>query len=87
MRYDAAMNEPRPNLHPDADLGPLDEHGQQIWSPEEEAAIARLHDDPAYWEGIEEALEDIKAGRLYTSEEVAAHMAELKQRWLAERGL
>lgn len=80
------MNEPRPNLHPDADLGPIDEHGQQIWSPEEEEAIARLHDDPEYWTGIEEAFADIAAGRVFTSEEIAAHFEERRRVWLAERG-
>lgn len=81
------MNKPVPDLRPDDDLGPLDAQGQQIWSPEEEAAIARLQADPEFWAGLEEAEEDVRAGRLYTSEEVAAHMAELKQRWRAERGL
>lgn len=81
------MNRPTQIDAADFDLGPLDEHGQQIWSPEEAEAIARLNADPEYLAGLEEAEEDIRAGRLYTSEEVAIHMAELKQRWLAERGL
>ncbi|GGA55448.1 hypothetical protein [Sphingomonas psychrolutea] len=82
------MNKPVPDLRSvDDDLGPLDKHGQQIWSPKEEAAITRLTADPEYWAGVEEGLADIAAGRCYTPEEVATHMADLKQRWLAERGL
>ncbi|MEG3176365.1 hypothetical protein U1872_09000 [Sphingomonas sp. RB3P16] len=82
------MNAPKPNLQPvDDDIGPLDEHGQQIWSPETEAMMARLHADPDYWAGIEEAEADIAAGRVYTSEEVEAHFDERKRRWLAERNL
>jgi predicted transcriptional regulator len=82
------VNEPKPNLQPiDDDVGPLDEHGQQIWSPETEAAMARVHADPEYWAGIEEAEADIAAGRVYTSEEVEAHFAERKRRWLAEHNL
>ena len=81
------MNKPVSEPVADEDFGPLDQHGQQIFSPEEEAAIARLEADPEFWAGIAEAEEDIKAGRLYTNEEVTAHLAELKQRWLADRGL
>lgn len=82
------MNKPIPNLQPsNEDLGPLDEHGQQIWSPETEAMMARLHADPDYWAGIEEAEADIAAGRMYTTEEVWEHLAETKRRWRAERGV
>lgn len=81
------MNAPRPNLEPDPDFGPLDEHGQQIWSPEEEAAIARLNDDPAEMAALDEALADAAAGRTSSTEEVFARLAEYKRHWLAERGL
>lgn len=81
------MNRPSANFEPDHDFGSLDEHGQQVWSSQEEAVIARLHDDPEYWAGIEEAFEDIKAGRVFTSEEVATYFEERKRVWLAERGL
>lgn len=80
------MNKP-PAIEPDSDdIGPLDEHGQQIWTPAEEAAIARLHEDPAYWAGIEKAEEDIRAGRVFTHEEVRAHSAERRRRCLVARG-
>ncbi|PTS90124.1 hypothetical protein DBR17_01960 [Sphingomonas sp. HMWF008] len=81
------MNKPVPDLRPDDDLGPLDEHGQQIWSPEEAAAIARLEADPEELAALEEALADIAAGRLFTTEEVFERLAEHKRQWLAERGL
>lgn len=81
------MNKPAPGLLPDDDLGPLDEHGQQIWSPEEEAAIARMNDDPEEAAALEEALADIAAGRLSTTEEVFERLAAHKRQWLAERGL
>ncbi len=79
------MNKPKPQLSADADIGPVDENGQQIWSAEEEAAIARLHRDPAYWAAMEEAKADIAAGRLLTHEEVLAASAERRRRYLAER--
>ncbi len=81
------MNKPVPDLRPDDDLGPLDEQGQQIWSPEEEAAIARLQADPQYQADIEEGLADIAAGRTFSHEEVFERLAEHKRRWRAERGL
>lgn len=79
----------KPILPPVAndDIGPLDEHGQQIWSPEEEAAIARLDEDPEYWSSIAEARADHAAGLAYTTEEVRAYMTEVKRIWRAERGL
>jgi len=89
------MNKPNPDLRPpdldpdpdvDHDLGPLDEHGQQIWSPEEEAAIARLRADPYEWAAIEEGLADIAAGRMISSEELELHSVERRRLWLAERG-
>jgi predicted transcriptional regulator len=79
------MNKPKPGIAPDADIGPVDENGQQIWSAEEEAAIARLHRDPAYWAGIERGLEDIRAGRMFDHEEALAKRAEQRRRWLAGR--
>lgn len=81
------MNKPVPDLRPDDDLGPLDEHGQQIWSPEEAAAIARMNDDPEEAAALDEALADIAAGRLSTTEEVFERLAAFKRQWLAERGL
>ena len=84
----AVVNKPLPTLQAtDDDLGPPDENGEQIWSPETEAAVARLHADPEYWAGIEEAEADIAAGRVYTTEEVWEHLAETKRRWRAERSL
>ncbi|MDY7523723.1 hypothetical protein E2E30_18400 [Sphingomonas sp. AAP5] len=82
------MNDPNPKLQPvDDAIGPLDEHGQQIWSPEAQAMVARVHADPDYWAGIEDAEADIAAGRVYTTDEVWEHLAETKRRWRAERGL
>jgi hypothetical protein len=81
------MNKP---IHPpvaDHDVGPLDESGQQIWSAEEEAAIARLHRDPEYLAGINEAETDIVAGRVRSHSEHLIWMAQQKRRWRAERGL
>jgi predicted transcriptional regulator len=84
------MNKLSPGIQPadDADdLGPLDEHGQQIWSLEEAAAIARLEADPAEAVALEEGLADIAAGRTYSHEEVFERLAEHKRLWRAERGL
>lgn len=80
------MNKPARPPVPDADLGPLDANGQQIWSPEEEAAIARAVSGTDYERGVAEAEADIAAGRVHTQEEVAASMAEMKRRWRADRG-
>ena len=81
------MNKPTSRIEPDDDIGPLDEHGQQIWSPEEEAAIARMESDPTFWSDIAEAEADIAAGRCYTHEEVVAMSAERRRRGRDERGL
>lgn len=81
------MNKPTPRVEPDDDLGPLDKNGQQIWSAEEEAAIARLQDDPEFWTSLAEAEADIAAGRVHTHEEVVAMSAERRRRWREERGL
>lgn len=81
------MNKPVPDLRPDDDLGPLDEQGQQIWSPEEEAAIARLQADPQYQADVAAGLADIAAGRTFSHEEVFERLAEHKRQWRAERGL
>lgn len=82
------MNKP---LHPtpvaDDDIGPLDEHGQQIWSPEEEEAIARLDADPDFRASIERAEADIDAGRFYTHEQVVARSKEMKRKWFAGKGI
>jgi hypothetical protein len=80
------MNKPAPNPLPaDDGPGPVDENGQQIWPAQEAEAIARLHRDPAYWAAIEQAEDDIRAGRVFTAEEVAAHSVERRRRFLAER--
>jgi predicted transcriptional regulator len=79
------MNKPKPDIGSDADLGPLDANGQQIWSTEEEAAIARLHRDPAYWAGLRRAEADIAAGRMLTHEEVLEASAERRRQYLAKR--
>ena len=77
------MNKPAQPPTPDPDIGPLDEHGQQIWSPEEEAAIARLRDDPDYLRSLEEISARIDRGEWYTTEQV---FAELERRRRARRG-
>lgn len=77
------MNKPAHPLTPDPDIGPLDEHGQQIWSPEEEAAIARIEAEPGFLESLKEA----EAGPFYTSEEVKASMVEMKRKWFADKGV
>ena len=79
------MNKPRPKIESDADIGPIDENGQQIWSAEEEEAIARLHRDAAYRAGIERGSEDIRAGRMLDHDEALAERAEQRRRWLAGR--
>ena len=77
----------KPILPPVADeIGQLDEDGQQTWSPDEAAAIARLDDDPAYWASIAEAKAQIDRGDCFTTEEVRAHLADVKREWRAERG-
>lgn len=81
------MNEPLPKLQPETDVGPLDQDGQQIWSADEETAIARLHDDPDYWAGIERAVADEQAGRMTSPQELAAHATERRRRWLADRAV
>ena len=70
------MNKPVPDMRPDGDdLGPLDEHGQQIWSPEEEAAIARLQADPGYQADVAAGLASIARGAGYSTEQVLAELA------------
>lgn len=81
------MNKPTPRIDGDADFGPVDENGVQIWSPEEEAAIERVTSTPEFWAGIARAEADIAAGRVYTHEEVVAMSAERRRRYRAERGL
>ena len=81
------MNKPVQSITPDDDLGALDEHGQQIWTDEEAAAIARMEADPAYHEGLRRAEEDIAAGRVFTHEQVVAMSAERRRRWLAAHKL
>lgn len=68
-----------------ADVGPLDEHGEQIWSADEAAAIARLDNDAAYWRSIAEARTQIDQGDCFSTDEVRSHMAEVKREWRAER--
>jgi hypothetical protein len=81
----AGMNKPKPRIAPDADIGPVDEHGQQLLSAEEEAAIARLHQDPAHLAGIERGMDDFRAGRMLDREGALAQRAEQRRRWLAGR--
>lgn len=81
------MNKPILPPVADDDIGPLDEHGQQIWSPEEEVAIARLEAQPGFWEGLREAEAQIDRGECYTHEEVIARSKEMKRGWFAERGI
>lgn len=81
------MNKPISQPQADPDIGPLDEHGHQIWSPEEEAAVARMEADPAFQAGLARAEADILAGRVYTMEEVRVRSRARRQRWFAARGL
>ena len=70
------MNKPVPDLRPvDDDLGPLDEQGQQIWSPEEEAAIARLTADPRYQADVAAGLASVGRGEGFSTEQVLAELA------------
>ena len=70
------MNKPVPDLRPvDDDLGPLDEQGQQIWSPEEEAAIARLTADPRYQADVAAGLASVERGEGFSTEQVLAELA------------
>ena len=81
------MNDPKPRIEPDNDIGALDENGEQIWSPELEETVRRYTATPEYRAAIAEAEADIAAGRVYSHEEVVAHSAERRRRWLADRGL
>lgn len=65
----------------DEDVGPLDENGEQLWTAEKAAAIDRLVKDPEFIAGCREAEEDIDNGRVYTTQEVTAWMAERKREW------
>ena len=71
------MNKPISQLHADPDIGPLDEHGQQIWSPEEESAIARMEAQPDFWAGVRLAEEQIVRGEWFSTEQV---LTELEKR-------
>lgn len=66
---------------------PLDAEGQRMLGPDEEAALDRVRNDPAFLAAIAEAEAEIRAGRFFTHEEVLAHCAERRRRWLAERGM
>ena len=79
------MNKPISPPQADPDIGPLDEHGQQIWSPEEEAAIARAVRSPEHQRRIAHARAEAAAGNVLSHEEHLASMAEMKRRWYAER--
>lgn len=80
------MNKPTVRIEADDAVGPLDEDGQQVWSPEEEAAIERMSDDPEFWAGVARGDADFAAGRVHTHEEVVARSAE-RRRYRAERSL
>ena len=69
------MNKPVPDLRPDDDLGPLDEHGQQIWSPTEAEAIARLQADPQYQADVAAGLASVERGAGFSTEQVLAELA------------
>ena len=79
------MNKPIQPPVPDDDFGPLDEHGQQIWSPEEKATIARLQADPAYIRSVEDGLADIEVNGTLSHEQHIAKLDRLRSQWLAER--
>ena len=81
------MNQPITPPQADHDIGPLDEHGQQIWSPEEEAAIAQLEAQPWFQEDLQQAYADEAAGRFISMEESEIQFDQMRQRWLSERGL
>jgi predicted transcriptional regulator len=71
----ATVNKPTPNLQPsDNDLGPLDEHGQQIWSPETEAAIARLEADPTYQADVAAGLASVARGDGFDTKQVLTEL-------------
>lgn len=75
------MNKPMRPPVPDPDIGPLDEHGQQIWSLEEEAAIAQIMADPDFWPSIQQSREATARGDRYTAEEVAAELDRRRRAW------
>ena len=81
------MNKPQSDFDPADDLGPLDEHGQQIWSAEQEAAIARMRADPDYLTAIAEAEADIAEGRTLSHEQMKVEFEAMRARWLRDRGL
>lgn len=81
------MNKPARPLTPDPAIGPLDGHGQQIWSPEEEAAIARMAARPDHAERAARAEAQIDSGEGFTTAEVRAWMRERKREWFAQRGV
>jgi hypothetical protein len=80
------MNKPARPFAPDHDLGPLDENGEQIWSPEEAAAIARVTSDPAFLRSVARAEAQADAGGGRTHAEHIAWMEERKREWRARRG-
>lgn len=76
------MNKPIIRPVADDDIGPLDEHGQQIWSPEEEAAITRIESDPDFWPSLQRSREAVARGEWLTTEQMAS---ELERRRAARR--
>lgn len=81
------MNKPIDRPVADPDIGPLDANGEQIWSPEEEAAIARVMSDRAAVDIEAAADADIANGRERSHAEHCAWMDERKREWFAQRGL
>ena len=79
------MNKPIPILSPENDFGALDANGQQVWSPAETAAIARMDIDPTYLSAIEAALADERAGKMISHEELAQKAVERRRRWSDDR--
>ena len=81
------MNKPISQPIAAPDIGPLDEPGEQIWSPEEEAAIARIEAHPDFWPSLARADAQIDRGEYYSTQEVRAWMKERKREWFAEKGI
>lgn len=77
------MNKPAYPPVPDDDVGPLDEQGRQIWSPEEDEAVARIMAESDFWPSIARGQAQFSRGECRTTEEV---FAELEQRRQARRG-
>lgn len=78
------MNKPISQPIADPDIGPLDEHGQQIWSADEAEAIMQAISTSAHRRTIAHARAEAAAGHVLSHEEHLAAMTEMKRRWHAE---